>query len=110
MKKLLAAMLLSLAGCQPDAADVPSGKSVEITRAELGEDWPFAVEKVTVHCTGHGMYRLVTDSDGHTYGLNGTSKSARKSDGSPKWEDIEKIWVPGKDIGQVLEIAAKNCK
>lgn len=103
--------LLALAGCgtQNPAARYQNAQTV--TKAELGDKWPFTIDTVIVHCEEQGLYKVVSSPAGVTYGLNGTSKS------SGKYQDIEQIWRKDDryggsariDIGPILEIANQNC-
>lgn len=110
MKRLLFG-LLALAGCGPHNPAARYKNPQMMTKAELGDKWPFTIDTVIVHCEGQGIYHVVSSMDGVTYGLNGTSKS------SGKYQDIEKIWRKDEryggsariDIGLILDVANRNC-
>ena len=66
--------LFSLLGCSQDVKQEKRGsqevsKSREITRAEIGDWWPFTVEQVTMDCK-EGIWLVI--ADGNSYPLYGT--------------------------------------
>jgi hypothetical protein len=106
MKKLLLALLTLAAGCSE------SPDPHKLTRAQLGDKWPFTVDYVTVNCDGPSY--TVTAPDGKEYALNGTAESIKDSNGRPQYAKLEDIWVkaeiaPGvmgrKDLDAITAVA-----
>jgi hypothetical protein len=81
-------MLWSTGQRRASPASVPAseGTNRTITRAELGDKWPFTVDKGSVMCL-EGRY-VVFIADGKTYALNGTAVS------SGRFQDIAPIRRP----------------
>ncbi|MCA9233193.1 MAG: DUF2511 domain-containing protein [Planctomycetales bacterium] len=91
---LLASMLLAF-------SSAPLAASSEISRSDLGEDWPLSVPAGTLRCDplpGSSTSKLVTFQAGSkVYALNGIARGHAKSKG---WHEIDAIWsedpeVPG---------------
>lgn len=106
MKKLLISLLCLATAC----AEKPDPH--QLTRAQLGDKWPFTVDYVTVNA--EGPIYTVTAPDGTEYGLNGTADTQRDDNGRPRFERLERIWVkkelaPGvmgrKDLDSITAVA-----
>jgi hypothetical protein len=61
----------------------PSGE--EVTREELGDDWPLTVDSAWVWCQSDQT--ILMRADGHTYGLNGPAQDAGYPSPDPIWRD-----------------------
>jgi len=103
----VAALLLAACGCTGASTD--SGGSLTLKKADFGADWPLTVAEATVVCGKAN--RLMVESGGTTYYLNGLAK------GDHKWADLFLIWaddpdVPGlkKDMGPLTEKALGYCQ
>lgn len=111
MKKLLLSLLCLTAACagRPDPH--------KLTRAQLGDKWPFTVDYVTV--ASDGPRYTVTAPDGTEYALNGSAESVKNDDGTPRYAHLEDIWVkaeivPGvmgrKDLSAITAVAEASQK
>ena len=115
MKRFALVVLVLLAACasQPTPTPIPSGRLV--TRAELGEHWPFTVESGYVDCVGtsEAVFRV----GDVTYAINGTARSWADRRGyvdivdSPIWRDDPAH--PGLglkvNIGGMIGLALQEC-
>lgn len=115
---LITLVVLLVAGCgaAPEVA-VPATSvrpAGTITRANLGEQWPFTVEQGEVRClnsTGTGLGEVVFIAEGTTYAINGPAKSRKI------YADIATIWrddpsYPGLkvSIGPIIDLGLKLCR
>lgn len=60
------------------------------TAEALGFEWPLSVQDGLIWCVGAG--RLVFETDGTQYALNGLAK------GTGEYEDISPIWLDNPDL------------
>lgn len=63
-------------------------QGVEVTRADMGDDWPLTVESGYLDCDDYG--RITFTVDGNTYGVNGSAQD--------KYQGIDSIWTDRTDI------------
>jgi hypothetical protein len=83
-----------------------------VSKAELGEEWPFTVSEGVIHCEGSGGVGAVTfEANGTTYAVNGFAKDQDVG------ADIEEIWAddptaPGlkKNIGPIIDRGLALCE
>ena len=101
MRLLVPALILSLGSAAASAG------SREVTRADLGEEWPLTVDAGTLECSRGLIYTFT--ADGKTWAVNGTA-AARG------YADIEPIWAPNPnipeakiDIGPLIDLAKSLC-
>ncbi|MBX9936142.1 MAG: YebY family protein [Burkholderiaceae bacterium] len=94
MRRYAIFAIMSMTGI---VAAAQSGK-IEISRSQMGKDWPFTVDKGTLRCASS----MVTfEANGTIYAINGTASSRAASMG---WRDVSPIWkenmeIPGTKIG-----------
>ena len=91
---------LSVTGLLPE----PSREGIEISQAEYGDQWPFAIQQGRLRCEGAGA--VILTSRGKDYGVNGIAgrryasiKPVRKSTGDPSI-----------DIGPIISRGLTLCK
>ena len=91
---------LSVAALLPE----PSREGIEISQAEYGDQWPFAIQQGRLRCEGAGA--VILTSRGKDYGVNGIAgrryasiKPVRKSTGDPSI-----------DIGPIISRGLTLCK
>lgn len=85
--------------------------TLDLSRAQMKEAWPFTIEGGTLKCSGS----LVTFTVGNkTYAVNGSAKTKGRTIG---WIDIAEIWrdnpaIPGTkiSIGPVISRGLELCK
>ena len=66
---------------------------VKVTKAELGEDWPFTVDEGVITGDGSGGVGVVTFTAGDvTYAVNGTAV------GTHKYAPIDAIWADNPSV------------
>lgn len=102
------AALTLLAGCGGSSGP----KSREISRADLGDQWPLTVESGTLHCNGgDGVGEVYLTVDGVNYAINGNAK------GTGRYQDVTPIWAddPGtgglkKGIDHLIDEGLKLCR
>ena len=82
----------------------PSREGIEISQAEYGDQWPFAIQQGRLRCEGAGA--VILTSRGKDYGVNGIAgrryasiKPVRKSTGDPSI-----------DIGPIISRGLTLCK
>ncbi len=96
-------------GVQDGASEKPKG---QVSRSELGEEWPLTVDEGVLACDGKdGTGSATFTSGGTKYALNGLAKG--KGDGI----DIDPIWAPNpevsglkKDISPLIDRALALCE
>lgn len=95
---------------RPKATTTAKPKTAEpLTRADLGDAWPFTVEAGTLRCEGGSSVVFV--ADGKSYAINGTARS------QTDYPDVDRIWAddprpgygPKKDIGPIIDRGLKLC-
>ena len=72
------------------SGDSSSGNTAEVTRSELGEEWPLTVDAVSLRCEGSAV---IAEVDGTVYALNGTAKA------DDTLADITEIWAEDDELG-----------
>ena len=82
----------------------PSREGIEISQAEYGDQWPFAIQQGRLRCEGTGA--VIFTARGTDYGVNGMAgrryaaiKPVRKSTGDPSI-----------DIGPIISRGLTLCK
>jgi len=102
----LASLLGLVVGFLSVAALLPehSREGIEISQAEYGDQWPFAIQQGRLRCEGAGA--VILTSRGKDYGVNGIAgrryasiKPVRKSTGDPSI-----------DIGPIISRGLTLCK
>lgn len=94
------------------------GGSLDVSRADFGDRWPFTVEDGLLTCqkySGGALQAVVFGLDDVAYAVNGTAKSLTDTIGN--WEeDISPIWaddpeIPGakKNLGPVIDVGLILC-
>jgi len=73
-----------------------------LSRAELGDRWPFAVEEGVLRCQGNRA--LTFEAGGRTYALNATSEFEKLG------EPVTEIWGGVKELDPVLDRALALCR
>lgn len=104
------AILMSVSSCaQSDSAkasESPQGRLV--TKADLGDEWPFTVDSGYVDCPD-GISAIFRTGNAE-YGLNGMATSRGFAEPTP----IRKVdpTIPGAmvSIGPMIELARQECK
>lgn len=77
------------------------------TAASEGWEWPLTVDNATVFCGGNG--RLVLNSEGTNYALNGLAKGDGLRDLNPIWKDDPDVSGLKIDAGGLTEWATQAC-
>jgi hypothetical protein len=78
-------------------------RSVKVTAAELGDEWPFTVDEVVITARGErGVGPVVVAAEGTTYAVNGLARQAGE------WPEVESIWAenneyPGMGLRKSIE-------
>lgn len=85
---VLTLALVAFIGFQAWQGARPESQPGYISRAQLGEAWPLAVEAGILSCEGGA---LLFRSGGVTYAVNGTAKASAAAN---RWQAIESISVP----------------
>ena len=102
----LASLLGLVAGFVFVAAVLPesSSEGIEISQAEYGDQWPFAIQQGRLRCEGTGA--VIFTARGKDYGLNGMASTryasmqpVRKSTGDPNF-----------DLGSIISRGLTLCK
>jgi hypothetical protein len=82
----------------------PSHEGIEISQAEYGDQWPFAIGQGRLRCEGTGA--IIFTARGKDYGLNGMAgrryasiQPVRKSTGDPSF-----------DLGSIISRGLTLCK
>jgi hypothetical protein len=82
----------------------PSFEGIEISQAEYGDQWPFAIQQGRLRCEGTGA--VILTAGGTDYGLNGMASTrygsmqpVRKSTGDPSF-----------DLGSIISRGLTLCK
>lgn len=82
----------------------PSREGIEISQAEYGDQWPFAIQQGRLRCEGAGS--VIFTARGKDYGVNGMAgrryasiMPVRKSTGDPSF-----------DIGSIISRGLTLCK
>ena len=106
IRVLLAATLLTASPTWANTAELKS--------ADLGEAWPFTVERGTLQC--HRNTFLTFTANSRIYAINGSASTYAKSAQLP-WVDVRPIWrdnpqIPGTKVplGAVIERGTALCK
>lgn len=102
------AVLLIVSGCGGGGA----GNAREVSRQDLGSDWPLTVDRGTLKCEGsRGVGQATITVNGTTYYVNGLAKQTNK------YRPLEEIWAPNPsipgarmDAGKLTELALALCK
>jgi hypothetical protein len=90
-RPILALLAVLLASCSADGGS-QNGGGAEISRQDLGKDWPLTVDSGTLHCERAGLDAVTfTADDGTTYAVNGAAR------GTDEWPDIDQIWADNPD-------------
>jgi hypothetical protein len=84
----------------------------EVSRDEMGNDWPLTVESGTLRCAGEsGLGAATIEVDGSRYALNGIAKAQNAG------QDIQPIWASSDDgtglkksIGPLIDRALALCE
>lgn len=111
MKKIIyvaAIVVLFCVGCGSPSSDVRSTESgSEVTRAQLGDDWPLTVDRGVVDCIDGNA--AIFSTGGNTYALNGaaTQKGYQRIDSI--WRDNPDPNLPKMNIGPLLRLALEQC-
>jgi Protein of unknown function (DUF2511) len=100
MRIVRRALLVSLVAAS--ACSSSSGNSEEVSRADLGSDWPLTVDSGTLVCEGAGSVTFTVN--GTTYAVNGLAEGA----------DIDPIWADSgdglkKNIGPLIDRGLSLC-
>jgi hypothetical protein len=90
MRRIVAVLAVLFASCSVEGGD-GGGGSQEISRQDLGKDWPLTVDSGMLRCEGVGAVTFTAD-DGTTYAVNGTAR------GLDQWPDIDRIWADNPDV------------
>lgn len=75
-----------------------------ISKTDYGADWPFSIDGGVLKCDRSAVLFL---ANGKRYAVNGTAKNWAKSEGYD--DEIEEIWIPGKDIGRIISDGLNLC-
>lgn len=76
-----------LAACGSDSTTEPTQNPGSVHQDDYGDAWPFTVESGVIRClTGE---RVVFESGGVTYAINGLARGAMEQQG---WSDVGEIW------------------
>lgn len=94
MKKAFFALFILLLVSTNSMAAPRNGMNV--SAAEYGDKWPLSVPSGEIFCSGHGVATFKTN--GVSYALNGTAKTAG-------YQPINGLWVD--DMKMVKEIEAQ---
>ena len=91
------------------AAACEEGSGGERVRADYGDDWPFTVDSVTLHCENDAVW--VEAYGKLKYGLNGTAK-ARLGTRDARLENIWRVGsvTPRVDIGPMINEGLALCE
>ena len=81
-----------------------SNEPLIVSRAEMGDDWPFTVESGELRCDIHNFDAVTFHTNGKVYAVNGMAKTH-----IPNALDIEPIWASGKFIGHVIDLGLELC-
>ena len=94
MRRTVAVLTVLLASCSVESGGGGGGGGgEEISRQDLGKDWPLTVDSGTLHCERVGLDAVTfTADDGTTYAVNGAAK------GTDEWPDIDRIWADNPDV------------
>lgn len=99
MRRILLLLIpVLIAGCK--------SKSVEISRDQYGNRWPFSVDSGKIKCIDGSV---VFEANSYEYGVNGTSKMRGYNKIEDIWLDDPNLPGTGMDIGFVLEIGNNLC-
>jgi hypothetical protein len=86
---------------------VAASSSLDVSRADFGDEWPLTVGSGTLSCDGDAV---TFTTGGTTYGVNGTARTLNE------WPDIDPIWAkdpsglaPKKDIGPLIDRGLDLC-
>jgi len=113
MKRLLVLVaLFAAAGCSSIDSSTGAG-GTEVSRGNMGDDWPLTVDKGTLACNGSGGVGEVvfTAPDGTEYAVNGTAKSGGYKDIRPIWADDESLGHGlKKDISPLIDKGLSLCE
>lgn len=80
--------MLAFLGVQAWQGGRPENQPGYISRAQLGDAWPLAVDAGILSCEGGA---LLFRSGGVVYAVNGTAKASAAAN---RWQEIESISVP----------------
>lgn len=95
--------VLALTGDGEKHFDVDTG-----TADANGFEWPLTVDEGRIYCPGAG--RLVFESDGTRYALNGLAMGTHEyADIDPIWKDNPEIGGTKLDIGGLIEHGNRAC-
>lgn len=80
-----------------------------ISKADLGEKWPFTVEQGEVRCLNAG--EVVFIAEGTTYAVNGTAEGRKLyADIAPIWRDDPSYPGLKVSIGPIIDLGLKLCR
>lgn len=106
-----------LGGCAAeavtDSSPETSVKSLHVTRAEMGKDWPLSVNSGEVSCEGtKDSGALFFTHNGKRYGINGVALTGNRAldiRESSFWANDPKIAGTKISIGPLMEKARSAC-
>jgi hypothetical protein len=107
---LIAILALGMVGC---AEETPAtGNTVEVTRAEYGEEWPLTVDRGIVGCEADAV--TFTAPDGEVYGVNGHALARGSQEIDPIWRAAPDQFDPDftlrVSIGPLLDRGLELCE
>ena len=109
---LAVALILMISGsCARGDSSNPSQLPTEgrlVTKAELGDKWPFTVDSGYVDCPD-GLSAIFRTGNVE-YGLNGMATSRGFAEPDPIWKDDPTIPGAKISIGSMIDLARQECK
>lgn len=104
---------------KPTKAKVPEKRAGYVAKADLGREWPFAVDHVVVRCEA-GDVLLVVTPNGRRLPLNGTAMAKYPDEADIrtfKTDDFHEFWLADPtdpeikmSIEPIIERAEARCK
>jgi hypothetical protein len=79
-----------------------------VTKADLGDKWPFTVDSGYVDCPD-GLSAIFRTGNAE-YGLNGMATSRGFAEPDPIWRDDPTIPGAKISIGPMIDLARQECK
>lgn len=103
-------IVFALAGCSSESSS--ENASAQVSRSEMGDEWPLTVDAGELRCQGSGGVGAVTftTADGKTYAVNGIAKQNGVPAIDPIWAKDPSIPGTKKNIGPLLDRGRALCK
>lgn len=98
----------------PDALTVGLNEPAPgyVSRTMFGDAWPLTVEDGMLSCVEGD--KVLFETNGTFYAVNGTAKGAKKDNGADRWYDLRQITAPAgngliKDARPLVDRGLKLC-